>query len=100
MKPEVTPKPADGRIVPNVCAICGRSFSEYGNNPAPFEGERACDDCNDRFVVPARMLRGRMSDEVLEMLRFFATHGATFAQIRRDARLMAMRRKMPRADNS
>lgn len=40
------------------CCICGVAFHGYGNNPHPFpsaEDRRACDTCNDYFVVPARL---------------------------------------------
>ena len=38
-----------------ICSICKKSFSEYGNNPAPFHGEVCCDDCNTKFVLPLRI---------------------------------------------
>lgn len=38
-----------------VCDICGKKFEEFGNNPAPFKGERCCDECNERLVVPLRI---------------------------------------------
>jgi hypothetical protein len=41
------------------CCICAREFTEFGNNPEPFEGDTCCDDCNNRWVVPIRTLRGR-----------------------------------------
>jgi len=39
------------------CCFCDTE-ERYGNNPAPFEveeGERCCDFCNARLVLPARM---------------------------------------------
>lgn len=38
-----------------VCDICGKKFEEFGNNPAPFKGERCCNDCNNKLVVPLRI---------------------------------------------
>lgn len=38
-----------------VCDICGKRFDEYGNNPAPFKGERCCDKCNANIVIPMRI---------------------------------------------
>lgn len=42
----------------NVCCICGKSFTDWGNNPWPIvtdEDARCCDACNDEKVVPARL---------------------------------------------
>ena len=46
---------------PRPCCICGLEFTEYGNNPEPFDGDigMCCNDCNDRWVVPVRILFGR-----------------------------------------
>ncbi len=37
------------------CSICKKTFDGYGNNPAPFSGERCCDECNQNYVVPLRI---------------------------------------------
>ena len=40
------------------CCICGEPLEGYGNNPEPYmssDNGRACDSCNIRFVIPARM---------------------------------------------
>lgn len=37
------------------CAICGETFDGYGNNPAPIASGRACDDCDESYVIPARI---------------------------------------------
>ena len=40
--------------------ICGCEIEGYGNNPDPLtlkEGERCCDACNWKHVIPARMER-------------------------------------------
>lgn len=38
-----------------ICCLCGKPFTEFGNNPAPFEGDRCCDDCDNRIVIPERI---------------------------------------------
>ena len=43
-----------------ICCICKKRYEGFGNNPDPMcieEGARCCDECNDRFVIPARILR-------------------------------------------
>lgn len=39
------------------CALCGKKFVGFGNNPEPLAKyeERCCDDCNTKYVIPARM---------------------------------------------
>ena len=41
------------------CCICGKQCeNEWGNNPYPVnknEGARCCNECNDKFVIPARI---------------------------------------------
>lgn len=40
------------------CCICGRMFKGYGNNPVPVKATgRCCDDCNSKYVIPARIMR-------------------------------------------
>ena len=42
-----------------VCAICGKEFEGFGNNPYPVrisEEARCCDDCNSRFVIMSRLM--------------------------------------------
>ena len=41
-----------------VCALCGRKYSHYGNNPQPILADSSrsvCDRCNERLVVPERV---------------------------------------------
>jgi hypothetical protein len=38
------------------CAICEKVTSEWGNNPWPYPGDRCCDMCNGRTVLPARVV--------------------------------------------
>ena len=59
------------------CCVCGDEFTGTGFNPAPFEGEFACADCNDRFVIPACMCLGRdyKDASVLALLQTFCELG-------------------------
>jgi hypothetical protein len=43
------------------CSICGEpnekwSDDFYGHNAEPISGGRCCGECNENFVVPARMM--------------------------------------------
>lgn len=39
------------------CCICGKEYTGYGNNPEPVRiSGRCCNDCNEKRVIPARML--------------------------------------------
>ena len=40
----------------HICCICGEEFTGYGNNPEPVKHEGvACDSCNIKFIIPARL---------------------------------------------
>jgi len=54
------------------CCICGKEIKGYGNNPDGAawlnpdgsverpkfsEGERCCDECNWKFVIPGRLVK-------------------------------------------
>lgn len=40
------------------CVICKEDFVGYGHNPVPLKDKgRACDDCNSRFVIRARIIQ-------------------------------------------
>lgn len=49
----------EGKATVDTCCICGREIDGYGNNPEPYKsaenGERCCDPCNVKFVIPARL---------------------------------------------
>ena len=49
------------------CAFCGKEIIGYGNNPSPFinKGE-VCDECNSRYVIPARLESRRLQGELFE----------------------------------
>ena len=38
------------------CSICGKSYKGYGNNAFPIDWGRCCNECNDKFVIPLRIL--------------------------------------------
>ena len=39
-----------------VCCICGKEFTEWGNNPYPVKDEGlCCDECNLWHVIPKRL---------------------------------------------
>jgi hypothetical protein len=62
------------------CCVCGEQFTGWPNNPEPFKGKSACEECNDRFVTPVRMCLGRdFSDEnILLLLTTIAELGNIF----------------------
>ena len=37
-----------------VCCICGKPYHNYGNNAKPFRDGHCCNDCNQKYVLPAR----------------------------------------------
>lgn len=41
----------------HVCPLCGEKFLGFGNNPEPLASyeERCCDECNTKYVIPARL---------------------------------------------
>ena len=45
------------------CCFCGKEITDWGNNPAPvctIEGARCCDVCDNRFVIPIRIMMMRV----------------------------------------
>lgn len=84
-----------------VCCICCGDFTGLGNNPEPFEGDRACDDCNDRFVTPVRMCLGRgYSDQnVLLLIQTIAELGKLFKSITTESLQKAMAGNGQRPNN-
>jgi hypothetical protein len=71
---------------PKPCCICGMEFTEYGHNPEPFDGDigMCCDDCNNRWVVPVRILFGRDG-----MDRYVLPPGAPLALFKKMAEMGA-----------
>jgi hypothetical protein len=67
------------------CSICKIDYDNYGNNAAPFEG-RCCDECNSRWVLPARIY-GVRDPDTLKFLTVFAEQGRMWMEINTKARL-------------
>ena len=44
----------------NICAICGREYTGYGNNAYPATIGYCCDECNRTVVVPLRITFARI----------------------------------------
>lgn len=38
------------------CCICNKPIKGYENNAEPVKKGTCCDKCNNKFVIPARML--------------------------------------------
>lgn len=60
------------------CSICGGAYTGAGNHAHPFEG-RCCDDCDNRWVTPARILRVDPGSALIPILREFARLGSRLA---------------------
>ena len=39
----------------NICSICGKPYTGYGNNADPVNKGRCCDTCNETVVIPERI---------------------------------------------
>ena len=53
-----------------ICCLCGEVMEDFmeSHNPRPFgksKEDRCCSTCNFQLVIPARMGKINMSDEVL-----------------------------------
>jgi len=54
------------------CVICGKEFSEYGNDPWPIkENGRCCDACNSEFVIGIRILQLSYPEKAKEIIAEF-----------------------------
>lgn len=69
------------------CSICERPFTEFGNSAYPFTG-RCCNDCDNRWVTPARIFRIEPDNAVIPILRAFARYGSRFTEAGEMAREM------------
>ena len=38
------------------CCFCNETNTGFGNNPAPYGGDKCCDPCNSKVVLPCRFL--------------------------------------------
>jgi hypothetical protein len=59
------------------CCFCKKDAGKFGNNALPIMKGRCCDDCNEDFVIPMRILRAtnssllRIISESREQLKKF-----------------------------
>ena len=44
------------------CDICGKPYIGYGNNAKPYMDGICCDECNMKFVIPARFEKWKQGD--------------------------------------
>lgn len=54
------------------CAFCEKEIVGHGNNPAPFANKgEVCDECNSRYVIPARLEGVNVSRVVFEPSKMY-----------------------------
>ena len=52
------------------CSICQQECTGFGNNPAPVNDGKCCDECNWRIVVPIRIhMIGRNTIKTIEKFK-------------------------------
>lgn len=44
------------------CSICGKEYKGFGNNPAPLNRGKCCDECNSGIIVPLRLFLAGVSN--------------------------------------
>jgi len=47
-----------------ICSICQSTYTGWGNNAAPVNAGRCCDECNDFVVIPARLHKIWRDEEI------------------------------------
>ena len=53
----------EAQLPTNTCCFCRETFRGYGNNPAPvLQAGTACDACNLRIVIIARLQAARNAE--------------------------------------
>ena len=50
-----------------VCVICGKEYEGYGNNAQPVKDGKCCDKCNLEVVIPARIKKMGIKEEVEDL---------------------------------
>jgi hypothetical protein len=78
------------------CCVCEMQFEGFGHNPEPFDGDvgMCCTDCNERWVVPVRILFGRGGDGVpLPLFKRMAEMGAASVANAKTAREWAAKQR-------
>lgn len=67
------------------CCICGKEIDGYGNNPEPLclpddTQSRCCDECNNNYVITARIIQMHGKNKKLEendLVAIFCCKGDT-----------------------
>ena len=59
------------------CSICGKEINGKGNNPAPLQRGKCCDECNIKKVMPIRMFLNGMNQHQLLVLNTDGTFKIT-----------------------
>ena len=57
-----------------VCDICDEEFTEWGNHPWPIisrDNAVCCDECNSKFVIPARIMGLKLNQELGAQAPFY-----------------------------
>ena len=50
------------------CCICGKEIVGYGNSPSPLAGNKCCDECNAKVVMPVRLFLNTLQTQNYAML--------------------------------
>lgn len=37
------------------CSVCDGEFAGHGNNAEPYAKGKCCEECNNKYVLPARL---------------------------------------------
>ena len=85
------------------CCICEGVFTGFGCNPDPFDGEvgMCCQTCDERFVIPVRLIWGRSGNGApLVMLKNLAAVGASIAYTNQMGRELLAARQRGEMDES
>ena len=45
------------------CCICGKETYGYGNSALPIKNGICCNDCNNKFVIPARLRLSKLNND-------------------------------------
>ena len=57
----------DAETEKKVCVICGKEYDGYGNNAQPVKDGKCCDKCNLEVVIPARIKKMGIKEEVEDL---------------------------------
>lgn len=38
-----------------ICCICNKEFTGFGNNAQPYKEGICCNECNSKYVIPKRL---------------------------------------------